>query len=231
MQTVCAKFSLDPHIPQIKRFFMGIRRGIPQLNGLSTSFAAAVLLVSSPAHAALDFVISESQTGVLVEGSGSVNLTGLTFVQTPSEIPLNGGFVNEYHDVLAAGTGAIDFFDGGSFAGSGAFGSGPSMEWGGLSADSGIGDPIGFDLFNAFVVVPESYVSGGLLSGSGFYADETIESMALSIGNFSWTNQAGVTVNLTVVPEPASYSVWFGVLVAFASCRRRSAAKRLVVSR
>jgi hypothetical protein len=171
----------------------------------------------------LNFVISETDLGVLVEGTGTVDTSGLTEVQTPSEMPLSGGFVNEFHDALAVGVGAVDFFDAVAFTGSGAFGPGPVNGYSGAFADSGENDPFGFDLFNRFIVLPETYTSGALLSGSGLYSGATFESLELSPGSFSWTDDGGNnTINLTVVPEVRAYGLLLGLMgFGFMLVRRR----------
>ena len=169
---------------------------------------AAVQLTS---FANINFVITETALGVELTGSGSVNTTGLTEIQTPTEVALTGGFIIDFHDGLSVGTGAIDFFDPLAFIGPDAFGPGIANGFAGATATSGAGDAFGFDLYQLFLVVPEGYSSGDVLSGSGFYAGATLESLDLTAGSFSWTDQGGNnTINVTIVPEPSHYALLVG---------------------
>lgn len=179
-------------------------------------------LFSLPCLGNLSYVITETVLGVEITGTGSVNTAGLTEIQTPSENPLSGGFINEYHDALAVGIGAIDFFDAVGFSGSGAFGPGPGDGFTGRFATSGAGDPFGFDLFFLSIVVPEDYVSGTELFGSGFYEGETLASLQLTPGSYSWADDGGNnTIDLTIVPEPSAYAVWFMLGTLCMLCMKR----------
>jgi hypothetical protein len=79
------------------------------------------------------------------------------------------------------------------------------------------------------LVVPEGYVSGSQLSDTDTYFDETIAQLGLAPGiyNYTWGSGAtadSLTINIGVVPEPASVAVV--AIPALALLRRRRRVSR-----
>jgi hypothetical protein len=161
-----------------------------------------------PAQAALILMMEEVAAGVLVSGSGTADLSGLTFV----EDVFGSGVVAPSDSVVVLGpdvnvTVAYDEY--------GAV-SGPSFGPGGPSfPSSGAGDSFGITLsgVNLHLAVPDGYVSGAPLSGTSVFAGATFASLGVIPGTYMWTWGEGDTFDsLTLqigpaVPEPIAWSL------------------------
>lgn len=176
--------------------------------------AASLLLVGELAFgpaAKADYVLDLTQIGsnVVASGSGTIDLTGLTYVVTsgPSQIGVNPSL-----GLIATGlTGATpDDYTG--FTGPTAFGTG-----GGHLANSGSGDYVGMDgagggtSFPPEIAVPLGYVSGDPLSSSATFDNQTLASLGVTPGSYVWTwgsitDDPSFTLNASAaaVPEPGS---------------------------
>jgi len=160
-------------------------------------------------------------SNVVANGSGTLDLTGLTFANT------YGSGAAEMHPSLAiidtgpTSSGPIDFYTTlAGFIGPTSFGTGAE-----IFANSGSGDFVGLigvgDLF-----VPASYVSGTLLSDMAIYDNQTFSSLGLTPGTYEWTWGTGANQNFTLditsaaVPEPSSLlllALPLGLLMLFAA--------------
>ena len=167
------------------------------------------------------FVIDVSQVGsnVVATGSGSLDLTGLSFlfsgvdssgVNPSSAVIVVGPSVVTSVDVYSGATGPISF-GGGSFT----------------HASSGSGDLVGIEGIFGDIVVPEGYSSGTSLSGSATFDNTTIAGLGLTPGIYTYTWGSGgpdASFTVNVVPEPSTLAM-AGMAVAarlIAAWRRRA---------
>lgn len=170
---------------------------------------AALALVagfSLPAQAAYTVTFSEARSNVVADGSGSINLTGLTAIPThvltfAFIVPFFGeevtGPANE-STVLTAYTGG---------SGPQSFGTGSFTP-----ADFGSGDTVGQDvsIFGPppIIVVPSDYQSGAPLVDSSTYLNASFATLGLTPGTYVYTwSSDSFTVQIGPVPEPASLTV------------------------
>jgi hypothetical protein len=185
---------------------------------------AATLLVACLAGTAdASLVIDVTQVGsnVLATGSGSIDLTDLSFSTT---ILTATGTIPTFADIAvgpAPGTSGADLYTGAT--GPANFGPGAAT-----IASSGSGDTLGVVGAFGYIAVPTGYVSGTALSGSSTFDGTTIAGLGLTPGTYTYTWGLGadadsLTVNIGSVPEPSSLTM---AAVAIAGglvvvCRRR----------
>lgn len=176
------------------------------------------------AQASAQFTLAQQGNDVVLQGSGTLNLTDLT--QTSS---------------LAGATGPIDPQQG-NFATGAAPGSvvivhlygaegevnGPSsFGLGGLTLTNiGTGDRFGIlsnsANFATTVVVPGDYQSFAFLAGTTTFEDQTIGSLGVNPGVYTWQwgeGQNADHISLTVIPEP---SLAGAIILGFAMIGRRN---------
>jgi hypothetical protein len=167
----------------------------------------AALLTSAKAAVVID--ITQVGSDVVATGSGTIDTTDLTFVMA------NGG-------AAVAGNSAVILFgsisavdqDGyvGVTPGPQAFGSG-----GLISPSSTSGSDFGINGRVNALAVPVGY-SGSALSGSDTFDNQTLASLGLTPGTYTYTWGTGpdadsLTVNIAAVPEP---STWATMILGFA---------------
>ena len=169
--------------------------------------AAATLALATASHAAIVITLQQVGANVVETGSGSANLTALTFVGngtfSGAVIPnvgnsqaIVGPSVNAPVSIFTGASGPTNFG-----LGSGAF------------ASSGTGAVFGIFQDGTRLVVPQGYVSGTALSGTSTLNGATFASLGIIAGTYVWTWGAGATADsLTLnaiaaaapVPEPGS---------------------------
>ncbi len=178
-----------------------------RLTQVAVAAALGLAIRGGPADAGVVIDVSEVGGNVVTAGSGAIDLTGLTFVQSqllpaPGLMqPSKGGLV-----VGSAGQVMIDLYRGAD----GPTSFGPSAY---TAANSGSGD--GFGVTSGYgvpaIFLPPSYVSGTALSGSSTYVGETFASLGLTPGTYVYTwGSSGaeddtLTVKIGTVPEPATW--------------------------
>ncbi|HEY1885581.1 MAG TPA: PEP-CTERM sorting domain-containing protein [Roseiarcus sp.] len=193
--------------PSIRRVLQNVRRPVK----LSASVIAAMLAltaISGRAHAAIVINFHEVGSDVVGSASGSADLTDLTLVATtilfaPGEVtPSKGG-------ATVGDPGETHFYKGAD--GPTSFGTGRQTE-----ASSGSGDFVGVFAVSAFalspiVLLPQNYVSGAPLSGSSVFDNQSLESLGLDVGQYTYTWGSGadadsLTINVSV-PEPSTWAL------------------------
>jgi hypothetical protein len=193
------------------------------------AIAFTIVLCAAARPAAAGVIIDINQVGadVVATGSGSVDLAGLTFSFSAADAAgvsgIAGGVamgpaVFTPDDIYVGVTGPTSF--------------GP----GGLAhATSGFGDVFGVNGTFAVVGVPLGYVSGTPLSASDTYAGQTLGSLGLTAGTYTFTFGIGdhtdsivVNIGASNVPEPSSLSVLGvgGVIAGILTITRKRRAAR-----
>jgi len=198
-----------------------------------TSLAVVAALVSVAATGPMSrasFVVTFQQVGsdVVANGSGPIDLSGLTFQGNAS----NTAVINPSIGLAVVGPTGSTFSDAYSgFSGPSNFGSGSAIE-----ATSGSGDLVGIaDPYD--LIVPNGYVSGTALSDTSTWSGQTLSSLGITPGTYTWTlgslptaepvetpdGVAGNTFTLIAVapvPEPASLGL-LGICGISLLARRR----------
>ena len=199
----------------------------------SAAFGAIALLglgVGMAPNAQAAFVATMTEVGpnVVVTGSGTINLAGLSvnpsFVDgnPPSAVwPSNGTILLGPPPFTLA-----DFYV--PFSGPSSFGPGGVT----VPSSSGTGDRVGIRQDINVIVVPFGYVSNSPLSTSSTYDGATFASLGVIPGTYVWTLGNGraadsftldITDHVVATPEPASLALFATGLIALTLKRRREA--------
>ena len=185
--------------------------------------AVASLFSIQPAQA---FTVTLEQVGanVVANGSGAINLTGLTPNATfspESVIAANIG-------AIALGVSSVNVPGYTGFTGRTSFGSGNPF-----LADTSSGDFVGITSVSRFgrnIIVPQGYVSGTALSDSATFNNATFASLGVRQGTFVWSWGTGLpNQNFTLiigsgVPTPdggSTVSLLGCALLGLAALRRK----------
>ena len=164
-----------------------------------TLFAIAVTSIFC-VQPAQGFTMTLQQVGsnVVANGSGAINLTGLTFVVSgtlePGVIVPNIGIIQIGGSL---GNPFIDQYTG--ITGPTSFGSGDTFE-----ANTNSGDFVGIFGLTGNIDVPQGYVSDTPLSDSMTFNHATLHSLGLTRGTYVWTWGTGLAnQNFTLQIGPA----------------------------
>ena len=187
--------------------------------------AATSLFFVRPVQA---YTVTLQQVGsnVVANGSGAINLTGLSFpIPTPMLAVVNAGdgvIITGPH-----GSGLVDLYTG--FMGPSSFGSG-----GPFAPDTGSGDFVGISggTILTFLLVPQGYMSGAALSDSMTFNNATFASLGVTPGTYVWTWGTGLanqnftlqigSVGVPGVPDGGSTVSLLGFgLVGLAALRQK----------
>jgi hypothetical protein len=184
--------------PKFGHCLMG-KKILPLLAGSSL-----LLTTASAADAAMILRLEEVGGDVVVRGSGTINLGGLTLKTSPDD------YDNIFTSIqLYAGP---DFISDGVKQWSGL--TGPSIIFASgatLPADTGTGNLFGVvsddtsdpgGTRQPLLVLPRSYVSGTALSGTTQFNSQTFATMGISPGTLTWTLPTADTVTITTDAEP-----------------------------
>jgi hypothetical protein len=182
-----------------------------------------LLTTASAADAAMILRLEEVGGDVVVRGSGSINLSGLTFKDSPDT------YDNIFTSIqLYAGPEAIsDGVD----------------QWSGMTgpstisstsdsflADAGTGNLFGVVSDDTsdpgatrlpLLVLPRSYVSGAALSGTTQFNSQTFTTMGITRGTLTWTLPSADTVTITTDAEPVPAPLGVASAAAVFSTIRR----------
>jgi hypothetical protein len=154
--------------------------------------------------------LSEQNGNVVATGSGTIDLTDLTFLAYSEAIA--GIIPNE--GVIQTGppqqTGSANYTE---VTGPSSFGSGVEQ----LVASSGSGDMVTINPFGPGTIgVPYGYVSGSALSDTSTFDNQTFASLEVTPGTYVWTWGTGadadsftldIVAPATAAPEPASLTL------------------------
>lgn len=178
---------------------------IPKLPAL---LFASIFACSLSSTAAISITITEVSNDVVVNISGSLNISGLT-AGGPSIVPTN--------PIVRPGLAQINFNTTGTHYpyqvnGPGNFGSSVDTV---PDITSGLTNSNSFSLFNSWLYIHDDMTLPSL-SGSMTFEDTDLSTMGLATGSYQWTFAANgaEAVNLSVgaVPEPATWATVLGAL-------------------
>ena len=178
----------------------------------AAALGAAMLIgcgLSAPSAQA-GYIVTVEQVGsnVVATGSGTIDTTGLSFLQSSSgptaEVNPSGGAI----DTGTAGP-AVEFDVYTEFTGPTSFGSSSDF----TAASSSSGDFVGIYGGGGFygptpqLDVPFDYVSGTPLSDTATYGNATFTSLGVTPGTYEWTWGSGATADsftlqIGAVPAP-----------------------------
>ena len=182
----------------------------------------ASLFSVRPAEA---YTVTLQQMGanVVANGSGAINLTGLTFflpgIDFTARIRAGVGVIITGPP---GGSGDVDLYTG--FTGPTSFGSGFFF-----FPNTGSGDIVGIDAqgFGGLLAVPPGYLSGAALSDSMTFNNATFASLGVTPGTYLWTWGTGLpnqnfTLHIRSVPDGGSTVSLLGFgLLGLAVLRRK----------
>src|SRR6266513_627488 len=150
----------------------------------------ASLFGDRPAEA---YTVTLEQMGsnVVANGSGPINLTGLTFLMRGTAgAVIKAANPRVYTD---GGGGGVDIYKG--ITGPTSFGSG-----GIFAPTTSSGDPVGTRISDMTLGVPHGYVSGAALSDSMTFNNATFASLGLDVGTYLWSWGTGLpNQNFTLI--------------------------------
>jgi hypothetical protein len=181
-----------------------------QLFGVAVlGLAALALLLAGNGRVQAGYMVTllEQNSNVVATGSGTMDLTDLTF--------LSGGSgdinITASHAVVGVGPNADGSTVYTGFTGPSKFGSG-----GQIIANSGSGDDVLIIGKADELFVPFSYISGHSTSGSATWNNETFAGLGVTPGTYVWTWGTGAHADsftlqvgpaATAAPEPASLTL------------------------
>ena len=188
------------------------------------SVLALSTLAAPKAHAEFIVDVYQSGSNVVFDGSGSLNIVGLTADFTSGS---NDQIVPEFA-VLSFGSQTIDENFYYTVNGPTSFGSGSISYATTVSGDTVTLTNTGYEEIG----VPDGYVSGAALSSEMIFDDSTIASLGLDDGTYTWTWGTDTTADSFVinvgtdpatVPEPSSIASFAAGLIGlgFFIYRRR----------
>ena len=190
---------------------------------LLTRIAILAAITFFPALTSADVVINvtETPTGVAVEGSGTLDLEGLPIIFEGGQ---NVGLNPSTSTIVVGGLEILDNpIDSYSLPiGTLPTSLGPGSDF--VLPTNTSGDIFGFGFFPLDeIFVPDGYVSGNPLSGSSFYQGGTLASIGLTPESYGFTIPSGdtVTVNITAIPEPTIAVLLCGLCGSVFVARRR----------
>jgi hypothetical protein len=193
---------------------------IRKITMLTTAAMVGLGVGMAPAAKAA-FIATIEQVGgdVVVTGSGSLNLSDLTFIEDAGTI--SGMYPDAGRLSIGPSASVSTSIYYVNSSGPSNFGSG------GITSPSSGGSGDRVSLEDGYVYVPSGYVSGAPLSDTSTYADQTLSSLGLTLGTYvtTWGN-GGAADSFTIqiissIPEPASLVFLATGLAALEVNRRR----------
>jgi VPDSG-CTERM motif len=155
--------------------------------------AVTTSLFSVQPAQAYTVTLEEVGSNVVANGSGAINLTGLSFLASGTQ---GGAILQPPIGAIVTGTtdsANVTFFSG--FSGPTSFGSGN-----GDIASSGSGDRVGIVGLFGQLSVPDGYVSGAALLSSATWNNATFASLGVTPGTYVWSWGTGLrNQNFTLI--------------------------------
>jgi hypothetical protein len=194
------------------------KKTIPLLAG---SFL--LLTTASAANAAMILRLEQVGGDVVVTGSGSINLSGLTLktspndydnIFTPTQLYAGPEFISDGVKQWSGLTGPSIIFASGTTLPPN---NGTGNLFGVVSDDTS--DPGGTRL--PLLVLPRSYVSGAALSGTTQFIDQSFATMGITPGTLTWTLPSADTVTITTDAQPVPAPLGVASAAAVFSTIRR----------
>ena len=194
--------------------------------GRIASWATAILLAgavfSRDAEATFTVNVDEVGSNVVATGSGTIDLTGLNFVNTGGPNSVVAPFLGE---IVLGSPGTVDVYTG--VTGPSSFGTFVVT-----FATSSTGDLVAIAGSGGLLAVPTGFVSGGALSDTATWDNATFASLGLTPGTYiySWGPVAfddTFVVNIGpvgAVPEPPTLALLVAGLLGMGLSRRRNKA-------
>ncbi|MEO0796379.1 MAG: hypothetical protein AAFX93_14510 [Verrucomicrobiota bacterium] len=186
------------------------------------------LLLTSATHAVLTINVTESGSNVVFSGSGDLDLTGASFIETaPSGsfnevvVPSNGVFANQpsfptIFDTYSLTSPHVSYGPGAFFS---------------SSTGNATGTPFIVTSGSQRVLLPTGYTTGDPIAFTTTFVGQSFASLGISIASYSWTVPSDI-INLNIslgapvvaIPEPAVWvSSWgFALLTGMTWYRRLS---------
>ena len=186
----------------------------------SLMFTAVTSLFCVQPAQAYTVTLEQIGSNVVANGSGAINLTGLTF-SLPGSLLV--GIRSLTGVILTGPTGStadVGLYAG--FTGPTNFGSGRFF-----LANTGSGDLVGISSGARALYVPQDYVSNTALSDSMTFDNATFASLGVTPGTYIWTWGAGLpnqnfTLIIGAVPDGGSTVSLLGfALLSLAALRRK----------
>jgi len=171
----------------------------------NNTLTLSIFLFASSIHDARSAIIArmeENGDGVVASYSGSIDLGGLQLYST-NPVP-SLGYQNVQADYGRFGIGeSTSFLRYRGLLGPQAIGSDslPFRSTSVTGAFTGVWGTMGH------IWVPVGYISGSPISGTSSWSGQTLASMGLSVGEYTWTWGSGTSSDkftLSVVPEPST---------------------------
>ena len=177
----------------------------------SVTFALLLLVtVALPTRASGAFVFTISPVGsdVLVNGSGSFNLSGLQ-ITVPSASGFRGSIAPFFNGLFTGSSILVDEYRGSSVPITGPvnFGSsGQTLSTIDFGPAVGIRGPSPFTGSGGALYLPTGYISGTQLVSGSTYANHTLATLGLTPGTYVYT-WGSDSVTLRIVPEPSTWAL------------------------
>lgn len=177
---------------------------------------AISLAAAAPADASLIVNMVQSGADVVATASGTLNLAALTKGSATAAFAV----MRPSTALLFLGPSAsLDIYTG-TISHPGNFGTNTNYEIG----SSGSGDAFGFA---GDLAIPQTYVSGNLLTSSATWSSKSFASLGVTPGTYAWTWGSGgtadsITLNIGQAPEPISLALFAAGLAALGFARRRT---------
>ena len=189
------------------------------------AISISAMALSSPAQAALTIDIQEVGPDVVATTSGSIDLTGLTYLVTAHVFagvePSAAYFISAGPPDLSS---FVDLYSG--LTGPASFGQNQ-----GVGTPFSSGDAVWLMGMDGFFGVPAGYTSGSPLSATTTFKDLTFASLKLWPGVYEYT-LPNDTITLTIrdataaVPEPATWAMMLLGFFALGATMRASRRER-----
>lgn len=217
---------------------MGIHAEQPKLghrlmgNKILPLLAGSLLLLTTASAAEAGMILRLEEVGgdVVIRGSGTINLSGLTPQGTDDT------YTNIFTDIQVYAGPAPEVPDGHVQFWSGLTGGAPTISNSGdffepdHSSSASFGDLFGLvsqdtragvNFGLPLLVLPQGYLSGAALSGTSRFSGQSFAAMGISPGTLTWTLPSADTVTVTTDAQPVPAPLGVASAAAVFSTIRR----------